>query len=159
MEPFEDIGLNNSIGNEGVVFEGFEKIDNKEYTMTWAEWSIQNKKFIVKSGSSGGTANVLYTVPANTTFFLTGLTHEILSVATAGSNLGIATISISGYTGAQISGLSYAIEISTQKSHSITFNPPVKVNSGETITIYVPFLGSIVSTNATIWGWEEDKAI
>lgn len=143
-------------GSDVVLTESIIK-DPKEFTQTFFEFISRGGLQIVRAGNAAGSTITLFTVPANKTFYLTGI---FMSASLAGSNVtvspGISTIRAQDEAWVLRLTADVGPSIIYHGQLAITFNPPIKFEERAIIRLGAP---ASTRVDCTITGMQVDKEL
>ncbi len=154
MPPVEDLGSEVSLEKDILPPKP------REFFPTFAEWiSDGNAEQIVRNAfSNDGTDPVIFEVPVNKTFFMTGCSFVALN-SDIGTQITTAQIRYGNASPFQ-TFLLLVVEArasGSNSSNSINFSMPIKIEGGNTIVLTSS--GSSSRNHGTIYGFLLDKKI
>jgi hypothetical protein len=116
-------------------------VEQKEFSMTWAEWAAKNRTQVITARTSSG---VIYTVPVGYTLYISS------AYISAGHN-GLATSYIRIYNSATQLLLTLSMSVSGNSAISCPFPCPMKLNSNTQIEL----ISGATNFSGGIVGWLE----
>ena len=128
------------------------KTGRPDFFTTWLEWAGQNFEQIIRSSTTGNSTQILFSVPANRTLFIT----EAFVSVTASNNTNASASVFVPITSETIIGVT--ARLSQNDSNALNFRKPIKVESGQDVSL-VSSGNATGLVNAGFSGFLIDKKI